>query len=102
MAADRLLVDYEAWEDHAAWWDNESADARRRMSVDEATLESAQQAFGRIGSSTVGAAYAATLAARRDLGERLASSAESVAAHIRRDLQTYADQERENQQMLRS
>lgn len=100
--ANRLSVDFEAWEDHASWWDGESEAARQRMAVDPETLESARHAFGKIGSSTVGAAYAQTLTARHDLGERLAANAQAVASHIRRDLQTYADQEHENQQMLRS
>lgn len=100
--ANRLTVDFEAWEEHASWWDNESEAARQRMAVDPDTLESARHAFGKIGSSTVGAAYAATLAARHDLGERLAANAQAVASHIRRDLQTYADQEHENQQTLRT
>jgi hypothetical protein len=97
----QLSVDFDAWEDHAQWWDNEGQAARQRMNVDDATLESARHAFGKIGSSTVGASYQAALQARRDLGERLGAHAESVAAHIRRDLQTYAGQERENQRMLR-
>lgn len=100
--ADRLVVDFEAWEDHASWWDNESEAARRRMGIDDATLESARNSFGKIGSSTVGEAYAATLAARRELGERLSGCAQSVATHIRRDLRTYSDQEHENQRTLSS
>jgi hypothetical protein len=98
--ANRLTVDFEAWEDHASWWDNESEAARQRMAVDPDTLEAARHAFGKIGSSTVGAAYASTLAARHELGERLAANAQAVASHIRRDLQTYADQEHANQQTL--
>ena len=100
--ASRLTVDFEAWEDHASWWDNESEAARQRMAADPDTLEAARHAFGKIGSSTVGEAYASTLAARHDLGQRLAATAQAVANHIRRDLQTYADQEDENQQTLRT
>lgn len=100
--ADRLTVDFDAWDDHAAWWEGESEAARRRMSTDAATLESARHSFGKIGSSTVGEAYAATLAARHELGDRLAACAQSVATHIRRDLRTYADQEHENQRTLSS
>ncbi|MCG7594772.1 type VII secretion target [Mycobacterium sp. PSTR-4-N] len=100
--ADRLVVDVEAWQDHASWWDQESEAARERLAVDPATLETAQQAFGKIGSSTVGAAYAATLAARDELGQRMSANAQAVAAHIRLSVQTYVDQERDNQQMLRS
>jgi hypothetical protein len=99
---DRVSVDFEAWEDHAAWWDQESQDACQRMAADPDTLESARHAFGKIGSSTVGEAYASTLAARHELGQRLGANAQAVASHIRRDLQTYADQEHENQQALRT
>ena len=100
--ANQLRVDFDAWEEHASWWDNESAEAVRRMAADPETLESARHAFGRIGSSTVGQAYADALAARHDLGQRLAASAQAVANHIRTNLQTYADQEHENQQTLRT
>ncbi|MGY4646618.1 hypothetical protein [Mycobacterium sp. URHB0021] len=100
--ADRLTVDFEAWDDHASWWENEGQAALQRMAVDSDTLESARHAFGKIGSSTVGEAYATTLAARHELGQRLAANAQAVASHIRRDLQTYADQEHENQQALRT
>jgi hypothetical protein len=100
--ADRLAVDFDAWDDHASWWESESEAARQRMAADPDTLESARHAFGKIGSSTVGAAYASTLAARHELGERLGANAQAVASHIRRDLRTYADQEHENQQALRT
>jgi hypothetical protein len=88
-----LALDYAAWEEHAGWWDQEAGAARERMDVDEATIAAAHQAFGKIGSSTVGASYAAALEARRALGLRLGAYADNVAAHIRRDLQTYADGE---------
>jgi len=98
--ADRLTVDFDAWQDHAAWWDGEAEAARARMYVDDAEIEAARHAFGRIGTSTVGAAYAEALQARRECGQRLGDTAASIAAHIRRDLQTYADQESENARML--
>ena len=63
-----LALDYAAWEEHAGWWDQEAGAARERMDVDEATIAAAHQAFGKIGSSTVGASYAAALEARRALG----------------------------------
>jgi hypothetical protein len=97
---DRLTVDFDAWQDHAAWWDGEAEAARARMYVDDADIEAARHAFGKIGTSTVGAAYAETLQARRDCGQRLGDTAASIAANIRRDLQTYADQESENARML--
>jgi hypothetical protein len=86
-----LAVDYAAWEEHAGWWDQEAGAARERLDVDDATIAAARQAFGKIGSSTVGASYAAALEARRALGHRMGAYAENVAGHIRRDLQTYAD-----------
>ena len=67
-----LALDYAAWEEHAGWWDQEAGAARERMDVDEATIAAAHQAFGKIGSSTVGASYAAALEARRALGLRWA------------------------------
>jgi Arc/MetJ family transcription regulator len=73
---------------------------RERMGVDDETIAQATHAFGKIGSSTVGAAYAGTLRERRAAGERLGTYAETVAAHIRRNLQTYADAEHEGQQAL--
>lgn len=29
--ADRLTVDFEAWEDHASWWDNESVEGHNSL-----------------------------------------------------------------------
>lgn len=98
----RLELDFDAWEDHAKWWDDESERARQRMSVDDDTIEAAIHAFGKIGSSTVGAAYAAVLRERRAAGERLGGYARDVAGHIRRNLQTYADTEYDSQRLLSS
>ena len=95
-----LSVDFSAWEDNARWWEDEGLRARERMHVDDETLAQSQQAFGKIGASSVGAAYAGALEARRALGERLGACAESVAAHIRRDLQTYAAGEEEARRSL--
>ena len=96
----RLALGVAAWEGHAAWWQSEDARARERLGVYDATIADAATAFGKIGSSTVGAAYAAALRERRPAGQRLGAYAEPVAAHIPRDLQSYADTERENQQAL--
>ena len=99
MSAD-LSVDYAAWEQYAGWWDQEASAARERMNVDDETIAAARQLFGKIGSSTVGAAYASTLEARRAAGQRMGAYADSVAGHIRRDLQTYADGEAVAARML--
>jgi hypothetical protein len=98
----RLALDLDAWNEHADWWEGEAAAARQRMNVDDATIEQARHAFGKIGSSTVGAAYAAVLAERRAAGERLGDYAERVAAHIRSNLATYADTEHDSQRLLSS
>jgi Arc/MetJ family transcription regulator len=95
-----LSIDLPAWEDHAGWWEQEAERARERMHVDDDTIAEARQAFGKIGSSTVGAAYASALEARRAAGYRLGAYAESVAAHIRRDLQTYAEGEADGARTL--
>ena len=99
---DGLALDYEAWEDHAGWWQDEAQHARQRMHVDDATLEQARAAFGKIGSSTVGAAYAEVLAARRDCGQRMGAFADDVATHIRASLQTYRDADAGGAQTLSS
>jgi hypothetical protein len=95
-----VSIDFSAWEDHAGWWDQEAERARERMNVDDDTIAQARQAFGKIGSSTIGAAYASALEARRAAGYRLGAYAESVASHIRRDLQTYAEGEADGARTL--
>jgi hypothetical protein len=100
--SDRLALDFAAWEDHAAWWEAEGGRACERLGVDDATIADAVTAFGKIGSSTVGAAYAQALRERNAAGQRLGAYAEAVAAHIRRDLSGYADTERQNQQALKT
>ena len=95
-----LSVDFSAWEDNARWWEDEglgrasgcTSTTRRWPAVSRRSAKSA--------SSSVGAAYAGALEARRALGERLGAYAESVAAHIRRDLQTYAAGEEEARRSL--
>jgi hypothetical protein len=98
--SDKVSIDYDAWTGHADEWDEEGAQARARMSVDPETVQTARQQFGRLGSSTIGASYAAVLQERHELGQRLGSTAEGIGAHIRRNLQTYADQEAHNTQTL--
>ncbi|MDQ1247906.1 MAG: hypothetical protein QG597_2278 [Actinomycetota bacterium] len=91
--ANGLSVDGDAWEDHARWWDAESRRAVEAMDVTPETLTAAQGAFGKLGASTVGAAYAEALQARREAGQRFGAYAQSVAEHIRRDVQGYRDVE---------
>jgi len=96
----RLALDFEAWLDHAQWWEAEATRVRERMGADDAAIADAFGAFGRIGASTVGAAYAAALRERHAAGDRMGAYAESVGTNIRRELQSYADTERQNQQTL--
>ena len=95
-----VSIDFSAWEDHAGWWVQEAERARERVNVDDDTIAQARQAFGKIGSSTIGAAYASALEARRAAGYRLGAYAESVATNIRRDLQTYAEGEADSARTL--
>jgi hypothetical protein len=96
-----VTIDDDAWEDHAQWWDAEADQARQRLAVDDATLAQARSAFGKIGSSTVGAALAETLLARHEAGQRLGDYAQGVAGHIRGNLNDYCDTEQGNARRLR-
>jgi hypothetical protein len=98
--SDKVSIDYDAWHGHADEWDAEAAQARARMSVDPETVEAARRQFGRLGSSTIGVSYAQALQARHELGHRLGAAAEGIGAHIRSNLQTYADQEAANTRAL--
>jgi hypothetical protein len=98
---DAVRIDFSAWEEHAGWWDAEADQARQRLSVDDATLAQARTAFGKIGSSTVGAALADTLQERHAAGQRLGDYAQGVAGHIRRNLDDYRSAEHDNTQRLR-
>lgn len=97
---DKLSIDYDAWHGHADEWDAEAQQARARMSVDPETVQTARSQFGRLGSSTIGTSFAEVLQARHELGHRLAATAEGISAHIRSNLQTYADQEAANTRSL--
>jgi hypothetical protein len=94
--SETLSIDYHAWEDHARWWDGEADQAPQRLATDDATLAQARNAFGKIGSSTVGAALAETLQARHEAGQRLGDYAQRVAGHIRRNLGDYRSREQQN------
>jgi hypothetical protein len=75
--ADKVMLDFDEWHEHARWWDAEGPRVREQLSVDPATLARARSMFGKIGSSTVGAALNAPLAPvdqGTGVGEILASS----------------------------
>lgn len=100
--ADKLSIDYDAWHGHADEWDAEGAAARARLSADPEAMAAARRQFGRLGSSTIGASLAEAMQARHELGQRLGQTAEGIGAHIRTNLQTYADQEAANTRALSS
>jgi hypothetical protein len=73
---DAVNIDFSEWEQHAGWWDGEAEQARQRLAVDDATLAQARSAFGKIGSSSVGAALADTLQERHAAGQRVGDYAQ--------------------------
>jgi hypothetical protein len=98
--ADAVSIDFGAWEQHAGWWDGQAEQARQRLAVDDSTLMQARTTFGKLGSSTVGAALADTLQERRAAGQRLGDYAQSVAGHIRANLDDYRGAEAQNARRL--
>lgn len=98
--ADNVTIDFDEWHEHARWWESEAPRVREQLSVDEATLAQAGSMFGKIGSSTVGAAFQDVLRARAHAGQVLGAYCEGVASHIRRNLTSYADTEAVSQRTL--
>ena len=81
--ADKVMLDFDEWHEHARWWDAEGPRVREQLSVDPDTLARARSMFGKIGSSTVGAALQEVLQARAQAGQSLGQYCEGVAGHIR-------------------
>lgn len=100
MSGNDMMLDFDAWEQHASWWDAEGPRVRERLDVDPDTLTRARSMFGKIGSSTVGAALQDVLQARAEAGRSLGQYCEGVAGHIRSNLNSYRDSEDDNQRTL--
>lgn len=100
--SDRVEIDIDEWNEHAQWWDGESPRVRAQLAVTPEALDQAGSMFGKIGSSTVGAAFQELLRARAQAGDSLGRYCEGVAGQIRASLATYADAEDANQQTLRT
>lgn len=100
--ADKVTLDFDEWHDHAQWWDTEGPRVREQLSVDPDTLARAQSMFGKIGSSTVGAALADVLEARAEAGQSLGQYCAGVAGHIRSNLADYKKTEELSQQTLQT
>lgn len=99
MASD-VTVDFAEWDQHAQWWDTEGPRVREMLDASPETLERARAMFGRIGSSTVGAALQEVLQARAEAGQALGQYCEEVAGHIRGSVNSYRDTEEGNQRTL--
>lgn len=98
--ADNVMLDFDEWHEHARWWDAEAPRVREQLSVDPETLTRARAMFGKIGSSTVGAALQEVLQVRAETGRSLGAYCEGVAGHIRSNLDTYAAAEDVNRRTL--
>lgn len=98
--ADKVMLDFDEWHEHARWWDAEGPRMREQLNVDPDTLARARSMFGKIGSSTVGAALEEVLQARAQAGQSLGQYCEGVAAHIRSSLDAYGETEELTQRTL--
>lgn len=98
--ADDVRVDFAEWDQHAQWWDAEGPRVREMLDASPETLQRARTMFGRIGSSTVGAALQEALLARAEAGQALGRYCEEVAGHIRSSVNSYRDAEEGNQRTL--
>ena len=93
MSGNNVVLDFDEWEKHAQWWDAEGPRVREQLGVDPDTLARARSMFGKIGSSTVGAALQDVLQARAEAGQSLGQYCEGVAGHIRSSVNSYRDTE---------
>ena len=98
--AENVKLNPDEWHQHAQWWDAEGPRVREQLSVDPETLDRAGSMFGKIGSSSVGAALQDVLTARAEAGRSLGHYCEGVASHIRSSLQAYDSTEALNQRSL--
>ncbi|PJE05521.1 hypothetical protein [Mycobacterium sp.] len=101
MAAE-VRLDVGEWHDHAQWWEAEGPRIREELSVTPTTLSEARSMFGRIGSSTVGAALQELLQARAAAGHALGRHCEGVGQQIRTSLASYTESEEASQRSLRT
>lgn len=102
MANDGASINFDEWDQHAQWWDAEGPRVRELLDASPETLQRARSMFGRIGSSTVGAALVEVLQARAEAGQALGRYCEEVAGHIRSSVTSYRDSEEHNQGTLRT
>ncbi|WP_204815359.1 type VII secretion target [Mycobacterium riyadhense] len=101
MAGNEVKLDFDEWNQHAQWWDQEAARVRQQLSVDPGMAESVGQRFGDIGWE-VRQALNETLQARSEAGRSLGQYCESVAGHIRSNISSYQQTEEASQQILQT
>ena len=101
MAGNDVRLDFDEWDQHAQWWDQEAPRVRDRLTVDPATAESVGHSFGDIGWE-VSQALNETLQARSEAGRSLGQYCEGVAGHIRSSLASYQQTEGDSQQILQT
>lgn len=97
-----IRLDVAEWHEHAQWWDAEGPRIREELSVTPTTLSEARSMFGRIGSSSVGAAMQELLEARAAAGHALGRYCEGVGGQIRASLASYTEAEEASQRTLRT
>ncbi len=101
MAGNNVTLDFDEWDQHAQWWDQEAPRVRERLSVDPGTAASVGQRFGDIGWE-VREALNETLQARSEAGRSLGQYCEGVAGRIRSSIASYQQTEEDSQQNLQT
>ena len=101
MAGNNVMLDFDEWDQHAQWWDQEAPRVRERLSVDPGTAASVGQRFGDIGWE-VREALNETLQARSEAGRSLGQYCEGVAGRIRSSIASYRQTEEDSQQILQA
>ena len=101
MAGNNVTLDFDEWDQHAQWWDQEAPRVRERLSVDPGTAASVGQRFGDIGWE-VREALNETLQARSEAGRSLGQYCEGVAGRIRSSIASYQQTEEDSQQILQT
>ncbi len=101
MAGNNVTLDFDEWDQHAQWWDQEAPRVRDRLSVDPGTAANVGQRFGDIGWE-VREALNETLQARSEAGRSLGQYCEGVAGRIRSNIASYQQTEDDSQQILQT
>jgi len=101
VAGNNVMLDFDEWDQHAQWWDQEAPRVRERLSVDPGTAASVGQRFGDIGWE-VREALNETLQARSEAGRSLGQCCEGVAGRIRSSIASYQQTEEDSQQILQT